>query len=79
MVNARLTRTDGCAKYGTPHSNLIGLALGGGSARGWAHIGVIRALHEAGIEPDIACGTSIGARVGSAYVGEGGSTGWSPG
>ena len=46
----------------------IGLALGGGSARGWAHIGVIRALEEAGIEPDIVCGTSIGALVGAAYV-----------
>lgn len=46
----------------------IGLALGGGSARGWAHIGVIRALAEAGIEPDIVCGTSIGALVGAAYV-----------
>jgi NTE family protein len=48
---------------------LIGLALGGGSARGWAHIGVIRALAEAGIEPDLVCGTSIGALVGAAYVG----------
>jgi NTE family protein len=47
----------------------IGLALGGGSARGWAHIGVIRALAEARIEPDIVCGTSIGALVGAAYVG----------
>jgi NTE family protein len=46
----------------------IGLALGGGSARGWAHIGVIRALKDAGIEPDIVCGTSIGALVGAAYV-----------
>ncbi len=46
----------------------IGLALGGGSARGWAHIGVIQALAEAGIEPDIVCGTSIGALVGAAYV-----------
>jgi NTE family protein len=46
----------------------IGLALGGGSARGWAHIGVIRALHDAGIEPDLVCGTSIGALVGAAYV-----------
>ena len=46
----------------------IGLALGGGSARGWAHIGVIRALADAGIEPDIVCGTSIGALVGAAYV-----------
>lgn len=47
----------------------IGLALGGGAARGWAHIGVIRALASAGIEPDIVCGTSIGALVGAAYVG----------
>ena len=47
----------------------IGLALGGGSARGWAHIGVIRALHAAGVVPDLVCGTSIGALVGPAYVG----------
>ena len=46
----------------------IGLALGSGSARGWSHIGIIEALHEAGIEPDIVCGTSIGALVGAAYV-----------
>lgn len=46
----------------------IGLALGGGAARGWAHIGVIEALAEAGIEPDIVCGTSMGALVGAAYV-----------
>ena len=43
----------------------IGLALGGGAARGWAHIGVIRALVEAGIKPDIIVGTSIGAVVGA--------------
>jgi NTE family protein len=52
-----------------PGKPRIGLALGGGSARGWAHIGVIRALQDAGIEPDIVCGTSIGALVGAAYVG----------
>ncbi len=46
----------------------IGLALGSGSARGWAHIGVIRALAEAGVEPDIVTGTSIGALVGALYV-----------
>ncbi len=46
----------------------IGLVLGAGSARGWAHIGVIRALQEAGIEPDIVCGTSIGSLVGAAYA-----------
>lgn len=46
----------------------IGLALGSGAARGWSHIGVISSLIEAGIEPDIVCGTSIGALVGAAYV-----------
>lgn len=45
---------------------LVGLALGGGAARGWAHIGVIRALEEAGIRPDVICGTSMGALVGAA-------------
>ncbi len=42
--------------------------LGSGSARGWAHIGVIRQLVGMGIEPDVVCGTSVGALVGAAYV-----------
>jgi len=46
----------------------VGLALGSGAARGWAHVGVIRALEQAGIRPDIVCGTSIGALVGAAYA-----------
>ncbi len=46
----------------------IGLALGAGGARGWAHIGVLRALNELEISPDIICGTSIGAAVGAAYL-----------
>ena len=46
----------------------IGLALGSGSSRGWAHIGVIKALAEQGVVPDIICGTSIGALVGAAHV-----------
>ena len=46
----------------------LGLALGGGVARGWAHIGALRALVEAGITPDIIAGTSIGALVGAAYI-----------
>ena len=52
----------------TPRRPRIGLALGSGSARGWAHIGVIRALEQAGIRPDLVCGTSIGALVGAAYA-----------
>ena len=46
----------------------IALALGSGSSRGWSHIGIINALAEEGIEPDIVCGTSIGALVGASYV-----------
>jgi NTE family protein len=46
----------------------IGLALGSGSARGWAHIGVIRALEDLGIRPDIIAGSSIGALVGGIYA-----------
>ncbi len=46
----------------------LGLALGTGAAKGWAHIGVIRALEEHGLVPDIVTGTSAGALVGGAYV-----------
>ena len=46
----------------------IGLALGSGAARGWAHIGVIQALEEMGIEIDIVSGCSIGSYVGAAYA-----------
>lgn len=46
----------------------IGLALGSGSSRGWAHIGIIRALAEFGIEPDIVCGCSVGSIVGASCV-----------
>lgn len=48
----------------------IGIALGAGSARGWAHIGVLQALAEARIKPDLVCGTSIGALVGAVYAGD---------
>ncbi|MDO9333754.1 MAG: patatin-like phospholipase family protein [Dehalococcoidales bacterium] len=46
----------------------IGLSLGGGGARGYAHIGAIRALTEAGIPIDIVNGTSIGAVMGGGYA-----------
>ena len=49
----------------------IGLALGGGAARGWAHIGVVRRLVEAGFAPEIIAGTSIGAVVGGCYAAHG--------
>jgi NTE family protein len=46
----------------------IGIALGGGAARGWAHIGVLKSLIAAGLEPDIVAGTSIGAVAGACFV-----------
>ena len=46
----------------------IGLALGGGAARGFAHIGVLRTLLAHGIKPDVIVGTSIGAVVGGCYA-----------
>ena len=45
----------------------IGLALGGGGARGLAHVGVLRVLEKNGIVPDIITGTSIGAIIGAMY------------
>ncbi len=51
-----------------PSAPRLGLALGGGSARGWAHIGVIRALEEAGLYPAVVAGCSIGAVVGGCYA-----------
>jgi NTE family protein len=47
---------------------VIGLALGGGAARGFAHIGIVRTLVAHGIVPDVVVGTSIGAVVGGAYA-----------
>lgn len=53
----------------TNHSPLrLGIALGGGAARGWAHIGVLSALTGHGLAPDVVCGTSIGALVGGIYA-----------
>ncbi len=46
----------------------LGIALGGGSARGWAHIGVLRALEQEGITPDYVAGCSMGAMVGAAFA-----------
>lgn len=48
----------------------VGIALGSGAARGWSHIGVLNALEQRGIKPDIITGTSIGSLVGAAYADE---------
>ena len=46
----------------------LGLALGSGAARGWAHIGVVKALVEQGCKPDVVAGASVGALVAAAYA-----------
>jgi NTE family protein len=52
----------------TRPSRKIGLALGSGAARGLAHIGVLRAIEEAGIHVDVVAGSSIGALIGAVFV-----------
>jgi len=59
---------EGATMAGRRRIPRVGLVRGGGAARGWAHIGAIRALEEAGIRPDVVCGTSIGALVGAVYA-----------
>ncbi|MGQ9371078.1 patatin-like phospholipase family protein [Azospirillum sp. ST 5-10] len=56
---------DGGPARGRPR---IALALGGGVARGWTHIGVLRALERHGIVADVVCGSSVGALVGGCYL-----------
>ncbi len=51
-----------------PTAPVVGLALGSGSARGWAHLGILEGLEEIGIHPQVVAGTSIGALVGAVYV-----------
>lgn len=51
-----------------PPARKVGLALGSGSARGLAHIGVLRAIEEAGIEIDVIAGTSMGALIGAIFA-----------
>lgn len=65
MRNANRSIRSGSSTFG---EKKIGIALGAGSARGIAHIGVLQALREMGIEPHIICGCSIGALVGASYV-----------
>jgi NTE family protein len=63
-----IARPPASVGLGAKRRPLIALVLGGGAARGFAHIGVIRALQARGIMPDIVVGTSIGAAVGGAFV-----------
>jgi NTE family protein len=59
---------DASTEAAKPTRPSIGLALGGGAARGFAHIGVLRTLVARGIVPDVIVGTSIGAVVGGCYL-----------
>ena len=64
-IDTITVKTNGADRTGSERDRpLIGLVLGSGAARGFAHIGVIHALKAAGIVPDIIVGTSIGAVVG---------------
>ncbi len=51
-----------------PSAPVLGLALGSGASRGWSHIGTIKALVDAGLEPGVVCGTSVGAMMAGAYL-----------
>ncbi len=69
LKGRRASGTEGSdVGLGTIRKPVIGLALGGGAARGFAHIGVLRTLMAHGIVPDVVVGTSIGAVVGGAYA-----------
>jgi len=68
VPSAPVTTTPTPLPAATPRKIKIGLALGGGAARGFAHIGVIKALEAQGIVPDIVVGTSAGSVVGALYA-----------
>ncbi|PXW58269.1 NTE family protein [Chelatococcus asaccharovorans] len=59
--------TTSAPQNGLPSRVKVGLALGGGAARGWSHIGVVKALEREGLIPDVIVGTSIGAVVGGCF------------
>ena len=73
MLNSWMNRgfdvqQDGKVGLGAKRRPVIGVALGGGSARGFAHIGILKALIAHGIVPNVVVGTSIGSVVAGAYV-----------
>jgi NTE family protein len=62
------TRAAAKAPAGQQDRPVVALVLGGGGLRGFAHVGVLQALEEAGIRPDLVVGTSVGSVVGAAYA-----------
>ena len=72
--HVRCDRPDDFARLGRfLTGRAVGLVLGGGGARGFAHIGVLRALHEAGVPVDMIGGTSMGASLAAQHA-----MGWTP-
>ena len=67
MGSLSLAGLSGCSTV-SPKKPVIGLALGGGAARGFAHIGVIKALEANGIKPDLVVGTSAGSVIAALYA-----------
>jgi NTE family protein len=63
-----MTTDGGVQRAAATSGPRLGLALGSGSARGWAHIGVIHALAERGLRPAVVAGASVGALVSAAYA-----------
>jgi NTE family protein len=68
LMGRSQTASNGKTGIGSTRRPVIGLALGGGAARGFAHIGIVRTLIAHGIVPNVVVGTSIGAVVGGAYA-----------
>src|SRR6202166_2174643 len=67
-VGQRRSDSHGKVGLGSIRRPVIGLALGGGAARGFAHIGIVKTLIAHGIVPNVVVGTSIGAVVGGAFA-----------
>ena len=68
IANAETPVTDNIFLQANDRNFKIGLALSGGAAKGLAHIGVIKALEETGIQVDFISGSSMGALIGAAYA-----------
>jgi len=68
LIGRGATATRDKVGLGSIRRPVIGLALGGGAARGFAHIGILRSLLANGVVPDVVVGTSIGAVVGGSYA-----------
>lgn len=68
LASEESSKTEALPPSGRSSKPKIGLALGGGGARGAAHVGVLKVLKEAGVPVDYVCGTSIGSVVGGLYA-----------